>query len=232
MEATERRRKKNSSKVNLTISAIFHAVLIVGLAYFAARQGMLGKKLKEITVTMAPKEKKPEPPKTKTIEPKVEPPKQVQTPKMAAAPPPRVETAAAPPPPSETAPAVAPAAVVLPDMDFQDGAKQVQTADPNSVYKALVEHALRARWNRPEDMDDSSFVAEVELHIDADGTVSSSRWLKESGNARWDKSVKEAVAANPVMSRPPPKGFPPAFIARFDVESERTEDVIHFSSTQ
>ena len=42
--------KKNSSKVNLTISFIFHALLIGVMIYFAAREGYLGKKLKEITV--------------------------------------------------------------------------------------------------------------------------------------------------------------------------------------
>jgi TonB family protein len=223
------RKKRNSSKLNLTLSLVFHIALVVVLFFFAARQGILGKKLKEITVTMAPKEKKPEPPKPP--EPKVEPPKPVETPKVAAvAPPPRVETAAAPPP-AEAPASVAPAAVSLPAFEFSDGAKEVQSAsDPNAVYKGIVEHALRARWNRPDDMDDASFVAEVSLSIDAEGKVTSSRWLKGSGNARWDKTVKEALAATPVISRPPPKGFPPTFVARFDVESERTEDVMHLSS--
>ena len=63
-----KKKKKNSSKVNLTISAVFHALLIGALVYFAARQGYLGKKLKEITVYKVEKEKPPEPPK------KVEPP--------------------------------------------------------------------------------------------------------------------------------------------------------------
>ena len=40
------RRKRNSSKVNLIVSVVFHAVLIGALFYFAAREGMLGKKLK------------------------------------------------------------------------------------------------------------------------------------------------------------------------------------------
>ncbi|HWV98303.1 MAG TPA: TonB family protein [Candidatus Acidoferrum sp.] len=223
------RKKRNSSKLNLTLSLVFHIGLVVVLFFFAARQGILGKKLKEITVTMAPKEKKPEPPKPP--EPKVEPPKPVETPKLAAvAPPPRVETAAAPPP-AETPASVAPAAVSLAAFEFNDGAKAVQSAsDPNAVYKGIVEHALRARWNRPDDMDDASFVAEVSLSIDAEGKVTSSRWLKGSGNARWDKTVKEALAATPVISRPPPKGFPPTFVTRFDVESERTEDVMHLSS--
>src|SRR5258708_14000494 len=119
------RRKRNSSRVNLTISFIFHTTLVLALFYFAARQGILGKKLKEITVTMAPKEKKPEPPKEKAPEPKGEPPKQAEAPKMLATTPPRVETVALPPP--EAPPVVAPPTVDLPTMDFNDGAKQVQS---------------------------------------------------------------------------------------------------------
>jgi len=225
-------KKRNSSKINLTLSLVFHVALVGVLFFFAARQGILGKKLKEITVTMAPKEKKPEPPKEKPPEPKVEPPKPVETPKVAATapPPPRVETAAAPSP-VQAPPAVAPAPATLPAFEFNDGAKDVQSvSDPNLLYKGIVEHALRSRWNRPEDMDDASFVAEVSLSIDPTGKVTGSRWLKGSGNARWDKTVRDAVAATPVISRPPPKGFPPTFVARFDVESLRTEEVMHLSS--
>ena len=226
------RRKTNSSKVNLTISLIFHGALVMLVVFFAAREGMLGKKLKEITVTMAPKEKKPEPPKEKPPEPKVEPPKSAETPKVASvAPPPLVQNAAPPPPPVQDTPMAAPAAVNLPAMDFSDGAKDVQSvSDPNLIYKGLVEHALRSHWNRPEDMADEKFVAEVEISVDRDGNVTGSRWLKGTGDSRWDNSVKAAIAATKVLSRPPPKGFPPSFLTRFDVESQRTEEVIHLSS--
>ena len=59
------KKKKNSSKVNLTISTIVHAALVGALVFFAAKEGLLGKKLKQLTVTMVAKEKKPEPPKEK-----------------------------------------------------------------------------------------------------------------------------------------------------------------------
>lgn len=223
------RKKRNSSKVNLTISVVFHSALVIVVFILAAREGILGKKLKEITVTLAPKEKKPEPPKEKPPEPKVEPTKPVETPKLAVAPPPRVETTG--PPPAQEAPAVAPAAVNLPAFDFNDGAKDVQSSsDANAIYKGLVEHALRARWNRPEDMADDQFVAEVKLSIDGEGRVTGSQWLKGSGNARWDNSVKAAVAATKAISRPPPKGFPASFVTRFDVASDQTEEVMHLSS--
>ena len=227
----QQRKKTNSSKVNLTISFVFHGILIMAVFFFAAREGMLGKKLKQLSVTMT-KEKKPEPPKEKPREAKVEPPKTEPIPAKMNIPPPRVEAAAAPPPAANlVAPAAAPSAVSLPAFDFSDGAKEVQTiSDPNAIYKALVEHTLRSRWNRPEDIADDAYVAEVELSIDAKGRVADSRWLKGSGDKRWDDSVKAVVAQTKTISRTPPKGFPEKFLVRFDVETSRTEPVIQLSS--
>src|SRR5262245_58882122 len=111
------RKTRNSSRINLIISVVFHSALVVAIVYFAAREGMLGKKLKQLAVTMV-KEKPPEPPKPKPPEPKPEPPKTEDAPKPAIPPP--VETVAAPPPPMSTAPAVAPAAVTLPSFNFSD----------------------------------------------------------------------------------------------------------------
>jgi TonB family protein len=225
------RRKRNSSKVNLTISAVFHTILIVGVAFFAAREGVFGKKLKEITATIEPK-KKAEAPKAKPVEPKVETVKPVEAPKVAAmaAPPPRVETTAAAPPAASAA-VEAPPAVNLAGFEFSDGAKAVQSvSDPNTLYKGLVEHALRSRWNRPEDISDENYIVEVELTVDAEGKVVGSRWLKSSGDARWDNSVKAALASTTTISRPPPKGFPNTFVTRFDVESTQPEDVLQIST--
>ena len=224
------RKKTNSSKVNLTISFVFHSILIVVIFFFAAREGMLGKKLKQLSVTMT-KERKPEPPKEKPPEPKVEPPKSDQAPKMNV-PAPKAETAAAPPPSAGSVPpAAAPPAVSLPSFSFSDGAKDVNTlSDPNAIYKALVEYTLRSHWNRPEDMSDDTYVAEVELSIDTKGRVTDSRWVKGSGAKRWDDSVKAVVAQTKVINRPPPKGFPERFLVRFDVETSKTEPVIQLSS--
>jgi len=224
------RKKTNSSKVNLTISFIFHSILIMVVFFFAAREGMLGKKLKQLSVTMT-KERKPEPPKEKPPEPKVEPPKSDQAPKMNV-PAPKVETAAAPPPPAGMVPpAAAPPAASLPEFSFNDGAKEVQTlTDPNAVYKALVEYTLRSRWSRPEDIADDTYVAEVELSVDTKGRVTDSRWLKGSGDKRWDDSVRAVVAQTKAINRPPPRGFPASFLVRFDVETSKTEPVIQVSS--
>ena len=223
------RRKRNSSKVNLIISLSFHGILILAVFFFAAHEGMLGKKLKQLTVTMVAKEKKPEPPKEKPPEPKVEPPKATEAPKTAA-PAPRIETAATPPPAVDSTPVVAPPAVSLPSFDFSDGAKAVQTiSDPNSIYKALVEHTLRSRWNRPEDVADDNYVVEVEVSLDKTGKMGEYRWLRGSGDLRWDNSVKTVLAQTKTIAKPPPKGFPESFKVRFDVESQRTEPVLQAS---
>lgn len=227
----QQRKKRNSSKVNLTISFIFHGLLIMVVFFFAAREGLVGKKLKQLAVTMVPKERKPEPPKEKAPEPKAERARTDQAPRIAV-PQPRVETAAAPPPPAiNAAPSVAPPEASLSAFEFNDGAKAVATiSDPNGIYKALIEHTLRSRWNRPEDIADDTYVAEVELSVDAKGRVTDYRWLKGSGDKRWDDSVKAVVAQTKTISRPPPKGFPQQFPVRFDVETSRTEPVIELSS--
>jgi TonB family protein len=227
----QQRKKRNSSKIALAISVTFHVVLFLGVFYFAAREGILGKKLKQLAVIMV-KEKPPEPPKPKPEEPKPEVPKPAQTAKPAVPPP--VENASSKPPPASVnaAPAVAPAAVTLPSFDFSDGAKEVSTiSDPNGIYKAFIEHAVKGRWNRPEDMSDDNYVAEVEFSINTKGEVMGSRWLSGSGNSRWDKSVQEAIAQVKSIGKAPPKNFPSTFTVRFDVETTPV-DTIQVSTIQ
>ena len=165
----------------------------------------------------------------KPPEPKVEPAKPAEAPKpqMATAAP---KTASAPPP-SDATPAVAPPPAVLSGFEFHDGAHDVQTtSDPNGIYKGLVERALRSHWERPENINDAQFVAEVDLTIDSTGRCKGYQWLKGSGNTKWDDSVKTALGRTSVISRAPPKGFPETFIVRFDVESLKAEDVIQLSA--
>jgi hypothetical protein len=144
--------------------------------------------------------------------PKVETPKIVQAPKIEA---PR-ETAA--PPPANFAPVAAPPAAEVPSFTFEGG-KEVQTSsDPSLIYSSSVEASLRSKWSRPDDIDDHLYVAEVEVSVDQSGRISDPVWLKDSGNKRWDDSVRKAIAATPGMSRPPPKNFPPRVVVRFDVQ--------------
>jgi hypothetical protein len=212
------KKPKNSSKANLIISVIFHAILIGGAFYFAARTGMLGEKIKSITVTKEEKpkdkpkepEKKPEPPKET---PKVDTPKLVDAPKAAA-------------PPTVAPPVVAPPAADAPTLEFSDGAKAVNSeSDPVQLYKGYIEYTLRSKWNRPDNMDDDKYVAEVAVTVDKQGKLSQPNWLKGSGDSKWDDSVKQVFKLVSNIGRPPPTNFPPNVTIRFDVQ-EQTEPVM------
>lgn len=229
----ETRRKRNSPKTNLTISLVFHTVLILVGFVFAAREGVLGKKLRELTVLIAPEQKKPEPPKEKPPEPKVEPTKAEETPKIAAPVRTAPAVASAPPPANiSTAPAMsAPPAANLPSFDFSDGAKAVSTdSSQGGLYRAQVEYSLRSHWNRPDAAEDEKFVAEVQLDMDAAGNITDWRLVKGSGDPRWDDSVKAAMKATPNIGRPRPKNFPEQFLVRFDVQTSEATDAIQIDT--
>src|SRR5271170_7375952 len=210
------RKKRNSSKVNLMISLAFHALLVVVVLYFAARSGLLGKQLKKVTVTMEKKEKPPEKPKEP---PKVEPPKVVEPPKIME--PPKVVAA-----PPVAPPVVAPPAVELPSFDFEGGKQVISSSDPVQIYKGLLEYTLRSNWNRPTDMADDKYVAEVEVAVSRDGQISDPQWKKSSGNTAWDDTVRQAIAATTSMTRPPPTNFPARVTIRFDVQEETVSESI------
>ena len=162
-----------------------------------------------------PKEKPKEPEKPKEEPPKVEPPKPVDTPKP-------VETAKAPP--SVAPPTVAPPAAELPSFVFEGG-KAVISGDPVDIYKNALENTFRSKWNRPENMADDSYVAEVEVSVSRDGQITDTAWQKGSGDSTWDDSVRAAIAAVTKMAFPPPTNFPPRVTVKFDVKEE-TEPVL------
>jgi TonB family protein len=211
---TQPRKKRNSSKVNLLISFIFHAVLVLALLYLAARQGLLGKQLKKISVEMV-KEKPPEKPKEqpKIEPPKVEPPKVVETPKI-------VETPKVEAPPLTAPPTVAPPAAELPSFEFGGGAAVETSSDPVQLYKGYMEYALRQKWNRPENVADDSYTAAVAVSVDRDGRIGDVTWQKGSGDDKWDETVRQVFNTVKSIDRPPPTNFPPRVTIRFDVQQE------------
>jgi hypothetical protein len=83
-----------------------------------------------------------------------------------------------------------------------------------------VEYVLRSKWQRPDNIADDSYVAEVEVAVDQKGRISNPEWKKGSGDQRWDDSVRQAVAAVKQMDRPPPTNFPSQVLVRFDVQDE------------
>ena len=133
-----------------------------------------------------------------------------------------VETVKAPP--SVAPPIVAPPAADLPSFEFDGGKAVISSSDPVEIYKNAVEYAFRSKWNRPENMADDTYVAEVEVSVGRDGKIGDPAWQKGSGNSRWDDSVRAAIAAVTNMATPPPTNFPPRITIRFDVQDE-TEPV-------
>ncbi|HTI70707.1 MAG TPA: TonB C-terminal domain-containing protein [Candidatus Limnocylindria bacterium] len=222
--ALPQRSKQKPSRASFYLSVVFHIFLgLVGF-FLAARGGLLGKKVSDIVAFKVEEEKKPAKPKEPE---KVEPTKPKEEikepPKTAALPPP--STQAAPPPVAGPAAVAAPAAVTTADFNFSDGAKVVETTtDPVQIYRSSVEYAFRSRWQKPEDIDDSQFVAEIEVAVNRDGTVAQTNWKQGSGNAKWDATVKSAIAATKSIGRPPPDKFPSKFVVRFDAVAE-TEPV-------
>jgi outer membrane biosynthesis protein TonB len=214
------RKMKNSSKVNLMISFAFHAVLVLVLFYFAAREGLLGKKLNTIAVHMI-KEKPPEKPK-EPEKPKIEPPKaeplKRETPKI-------VEASKMQAPPTIAPPVVAPPNSELPSFEFGGGKTVETSSDPVQLYKGYLEYVLRQKWNRPDNEADDDFMAEVAVSVDRQGNIKDSTWLKGSGDEKWDATVKQVFAAVKTIDRPPPTNFPPRVTIRFDVQ-EQTEPVL------
>jgi outer membrane biosynthesis protein TonB len=219
---SQQRKKHNSSKVNLLISFIFHTLIVVVMFYFAARQGLLGKQMKKIAVEMVkekPPEKLKEPEKPKMETPKVETPKVVEKPKV-------VEEAKSAPPPSTMAPpTVAPPAAELPSFEFEGGKTVETSSDAVQIYKSYLEYALRSKWQRPDNLADENYVAEVEVAVNRAGDVSEPVWRKGSGDPKWDESVRKVFVTVSRLDRPPPTNFPPRVTIRFDVQGE-TEPVL------
>jgi outer membrane biosynthesis protein TonB len=214
---------ENSARVNLLISLFFHVAIVAALVFFAARQGLLGEQLKKITIQMVkekPPEKPKEPEKPKAEPPQAEPPKTIEAPKIETAQtePPK-EISAAPPPSVATAHvAVAPPAAVLPSFVFGGGQAVQTSSNPVQLYKGSVEHAFLSKWRRPGGIADDNYVVEVEVAVDQQGRISDPVWKKNSGDSRWDDSVRQAIASTISVDRPPPPDFPARFLVRFDVQ--------------
>ena len=213
---SQARKKRNSSKVNLMISFALHALVVAVALYFAARQGLLGKQLKKISIEMVkenPPEKPKEPEKPKTEEPPKAEPARVETAKVAEAPKVTASPVVAPP-------SVAPPSAEMPSFEFEGGKAVETSSDPVHLYRSYMEYTLRSKWNRPDNIADDSYVAEVEVSVDRAGQISKPEWKKGSGDKQWDDSVKQVFKVVNNMDRPPPTNFPSRVMVRFDVQEE------------
>ena len=218
LPGTEKRKPRNSSKVNLLISLTFHSLLVLCVFYFAARQGWVGEGLRKIAVDMV-KEKPPEKPKEpvkpkEDQSPKVEPPKLAEAPKPAESP----KMTQAPPPAAAMSapPAIAPPASEAASFVFE-GKPVVDATDPVELYKGSLQLALQSSWARPQDLDDQLLVTEMEVAVDSSGRIADPVLKKSSGQKRWDDSVRQAIAKARSVGRAPPPNFPSRVVVRFDV---------------
>ena len=138
---SQARKKRNSSKVNLLISFALHALVVAVALYFAARQGLLGKQLKKISIEMVkekPPEKPKEPEKPKVEEPPKAEPSRVETAKVVEAP--KVTA-----PPVVAPPSVAPPSAEMPSFEFEGGKAVETSSDPVHLYQSYMEYALRSK---------------------------------------------------------------------------------------
>ncbi len=147
----------------------------MALIFFAAHEGYLGKKLKEITVYKVEKEKPPEKPPEKPKEMPKETPKPAEQPRVADVPKPQTAPAV------EAPPVVAPPAVDVPSFSFEGGKAVNSESDPVQLYKGYLEYTLRSKWNRPDNVDDDKYVVEVAVKVDKQGDLSPTQWLKSIG---------------------------------------------------
>ena len=92
-------------------------------------------------------------------------------------------------------PTVAPPAAELPSFEFEGGKAVETSSDPVQIYKGYLEYALRSKWNRPDNLADDNYVAEVEVAVNRAGDISDPVWRKGSGDPKWDESVRKVFAA-------------------------------------
>jgi len=212
-------------KTGLLLSLVFHLAAIGMLVWMAAREGLIGLPRKQVAVSLLrepPPHQPPDPEKPQPEAPKTELP--VFSDSVLSAAPTSSPEKTAPVPslpfvPPQTVPAVpSPAPADLPSFAFEDGGDTVQTStDPAGVYRSYVEFNLRSRWNRPADIADEHYVAEIEIAVDTAGRLSDPRWKPKSGDARWDASVMAVITQTRNLDRSPPPGFPAKLTIRFDV---------------
>lgn len=98
--------------------------------------------------------------------------------------------------------------------------------NPVDLYKGYMEYELRQDWNKPDNLDDSKFVDEVQVHVDKQGRISVLKWLQDSGNQQWDNSVREVFKDVQSIDRLPPTNFPPDVTIKFDVQEETVSPLL------
>ena len=220
------RQKHRQSRASIVVSILFHALVVGLVAYLAARQGILGTTVRDM-VAVQVDEKKPEPPKPKE-EPKPEPekpnPDQKPAPAVAQTPVPIATPTQALPPTDAPPPVDAPAAADAPEMFIPsaNGAGGGEVLTPQEAYRRTIQSVFLSVWDKPAGMDDSSFSADVEMTLDPSGRIQQARFVRGSGDPKWDDTVKAALIKIKEIGTPPPDKFPANFSVRFDAYVDST----------
>ena len=71
------------------------------------------------------------------------------------------------------------------------------------AYQDSIISRVRPNWSWPGRTDRKNFTAVVNIQIDPDGTITNARIVSSSGNAYFDSTVLQAVAATQVLEPPP-----------------------------
>lgn len=200
----------HDTKKHLAIVAGVHVIVILIAIFFASREGILGKKMKELSVVLVPKPKQEEVQKKPSL-----PTPQIKIPEAK----PIVQEVKEPSrlPEASKAPTVAPTPVDVPSFQFSDGAKDViSSSDPIQLYKGYIERYIHSQWKTPDDEDK---VTDVEITINSQGEILSANWSPNSTDP-WDVSIVKVLKKVNKFPSVPPKGFPHTFTVRFDTTME------------
>lgn len=214
------RHKHRQSRTSIIVSVVFHVVVVTLVAWLAARKGMFGEGVKKEIEALEQETKKPEPEKPKE-QPKpevakVEDAKPTITPTTTPAP-----VTDPTPSPSNVPPAVdAPEAADAPEMFIPAAPTGPVITDKIERYRAVIQGAYLAVWDKPPGPDDANYAADVEISVDSRGRISDPKFIKGSGDTKWDATVKDALAKVKEIGEAPPDKFPQRFTVRFDTVTD------------
>lgn len=215
------RHKHKKSKTSLVISIVVHVAVVGLVTWVAARQGILGKQIKEMVAVPVEEPKKPEetekPKETKNEPPKQEDPRPQEVQHQAPVVAPVVD---ATPPPADVPPPDAPAINGEAEIVIEAPNAGATVTDPIKAYQSLVQSVYLRVWDKPDGMDDSSLSVDADVRLSPGGEVISSKLSRGSGDSKWDKSVAKALERVKEVGRALPPNFPNAFTVRFDTYSE------------
>ena len=196
---TQKRKARNSTKVNLLFSLVFHGLIVVAVLYFAAREGLLGKQIKKIAVEMVKEKRAGETQgagkAARKKPPKMEPPKIV-----ASAEDRRAQGSGASPPPSVAAapPVAAPRRRWMCPRLCSRAARRWRPLPTRCKFtRAWSSTRCDPAGTARRTWTTTPLWRKWRSAVDSTGRIGDPVWKKGSGNKHWDDSVRQALAIPP-----------------------------------